>query len=108
MVIGIPGDVINTKIECYGLKRVGSKLLTKQNAVKVCDKFFQGVQVNFITGACHSGISPEAIRDGGQKRQFTAAASSTDSTAITYMSLPATGYGTLKCHHRVYNPFRRL
>lgn len=63
--------------------RIGSKLFTRRDAVKMCNKFVQGVQVNFITGACHSGIFPEAIRDSCQKKRLTAAASSTDSTATT-------------------------
>jgi hypothetical protein len=88
----IPGDVVNIIIECHGSKnglKIGSKMLVRDDAVKICDGFVQGVQVNFITGACHSGIFTDAIRDREQKSRFIAAASSAKSTATAYIRSPS-------------------
>ena len=84
----VPGDLINIIIEspwsCNGV-RIGKNLLTTRDAVKLCRKFVQGVQVNFITGACHSGTFTKAIKESGQKKYWVSVASSSKSTATTHV-----------------------
>lgn len=85
--IAVPGDVINIIIECHGSEkglRVGANRLTPEDSKKMCEKFVQGVQVNFITGACHSGVFTEAIGNDSQKNRWIVASSSAVSTATAY------------------------
>jgi hypothetical protein len=90
--IAVPSDVINIIIECHGSEsglRVGANQLTPEDSKKMCEKFVQGVQVNFITGACYSGVFTEAIGNDGQKNRWITASSSATSTATAYMRSPS-------------------
>ncbi|KAL8830119.1 MAG: hypothetical protein Q9170_005879 [Blastenia crenularia] len=90
--VAVPGDVVYVIIECHGSGKsftlmVGSNKLLPVELRNLIGKFKDGVQVNMISGACHSGAIVDAFEASGQKSRHVAAACSADEVATTYRSV---------------------
>ncbi|KAK2792175.1 hypothetical protein FQN52_003943 [Onygenales sp. PD_12] len=81
--VAVPGDIINIILESHGSRhriQVGTKWLTREDSTMLCNEFKQGVQVNFITGACYSGIFIDSTSSESQKDRWSSSASSAATT----------------------------
>lgn len=88
-----PGDVVNMVFECHGSRRGGAMTLgnwnpTQTNKLTPLELegefalFAAGVQVNAISGACHSGYFLNQIRASNQPDRYISAACGKRETAI--------------------------
>lgn len=84
----VPGDVVNVIIECHGTRTrhalcVGSDYIYPEELREIIGKFTLGVQVNMISGACHSGAIVDLISASGQQSRHVAAAAAAASEVST-------------------------
>ncbi|KAF2809617.1 uncharacterized protein BDZ99DRAFT_520959 [Mytilinidion resinicola] len=84
----VPGDAVNIIVEAHGNElygaKLGTKYLSKHQAGTLCNKFQKGVQVNFIVGACHSGIFTDIVRSQGQEPRYISSSTSAKGLAMSF------------------------
>ena len=85
----VSGDVVNIIIEGHGDAKgrglcLGPNRIFPQEMSDLTSKFRDGIQVNIITGACHSGAIADVISATGQKNRHVAAACAAEQVATAY------------------------
>lgn len=73
------GDVVNIVFECHGSRdrglKIGTNTLHRYVFRDLISGFQDGVQINAIMDACHSGPFVNVIRDSTEEHRYAAAAS---------------------------------